>query len=111
VLYDSNGERAFARELDTAANVVVYVKLPKTFYINTPVGNYSPDWAVAFREGSVKHIYFVAETKGSMDTLELREIENAKINCARKHFEKIGAGLVTYDKVDNYKTLLDKVMR
>jgi type III restriction enzyme len=75
------------------------------------VGNYTPDWAIAFKEGTVKHIYFVAETKGSMSTLELRKIEEARISCAREHFKKIGADLVTFDKVDSYKTLLDKVMR
>ncbi|MDR1895004.1 MAG: hypothetical protein LBQ61_10035, partial [Spirochaetales bacterium] len=83
----------------------------KSFYINTPVGNYNPDWAIAFKEGSVKHIYFVAETKGSMSSLELRKIEEAKIACARKHFAKIGAELVIYDKIDSYETLLNKVMR
>jgi type III restriction enzyme len=75
------------------------------------VGKYNPDWAIAFKEGAVKHIYFVAETKGSMSSLELREIEAAKIACARKHFAKIGAELILYDKVDSYKTLLGKVMK
>jgi type III restriction enzyme len=111
LLTDSKTERSFARELETQKDVTVYVKLPNTFYINTPVGKYNPDWAIAFKEGAVKHIYFVAETKGSMSSLELREIEAAKIACARKHFAKIGIDLILYDKVDNYKTLLDKVMR
>ena len=57
----------------------VYAKLPKGFHIPTPVGNYSPDWAIAFKEGTVKHVYFVAETKGSMSSLDLREIEKGKI--------------------------------
>ena len=62
VLYDSANEKNFAQELDTNKDVAVYVKLPNGFYISTPVGKYNPDWAIAFYEGSVKHIYFVAET-------------------------------------------------
>ena len=71
-------KRKFAEDLDNADEVVVYAKLPKGFYIPTPVGNYSPDWAIAFKEGSVKHVYFIAETKGSLDNLELRKVETAK---------------------------------
>jgi type III restriction enzyme len=111
LVYDSETESKFAVSLDSNKAVTVFVKLPKSFYINTPVGNYSPDWAIAFKEGSVKHIYFIAETKGSMSSLELRKIEEAKISCARKHFARIGAELVMYDKIDSYETLLDKVMR
>jgi type III restriction enzyme len=111
LIYDSETENKFAVNLDKNSAVTVFVKLPKTFYINTPVGNYSPDWAIAFEKCSVKHIYFVAETKGSMSSLELRKIEDAKIACARKHFAKIGAELVMYDKIDSYETLLNKVMR
>lgn len=77
IVYDSTNERKFAQELDVALDVAVYVKLPDGFYISTPVGHYNPDWAIAFKTGTVKHIYFVAETKGSMDTLELRGIEDA----------------------------------
>jgi type III restriction enzyme len=111
LIYDSETESKFAVKLDNDKAVTVFVKLPKSFYINTPVGNYSPDWAIAFQEGSVRHIYFVAETKGSMNSLELRKIEEAKIACARKHFAKIGAELVMYDTIDSYEALLDKVMR
>lgn len=68
---DSKNERTFVAELDTSAEVVVYAKLPKGFFIPTPVGNYNPDWAIAFHEGTVKHIYFIAETKGSMSSMEL----------------------------------------
>ena len=89
----------------------VYVKLPHGFYISTPVGRYNPDWAIAFRQGPVKHIYFVAETKGSMNSLELREIEKSKIHCAREHFKAISGENVVYDVVDSYQALLDKVMR
>ena len=94
VLYDSANEKQFAQELDTNNDVAVYVKLPNGFYISTPVGKYNPDWAIAFYEGSVKHIYFVAETKGSMSSLQLREIEKAKIHCAKEHFKAISNGNV-----------------
>ena len=111
IIYDSTNQRKFAQELDVASDVAVYVKLPDGFYISTPVGHYNPDWAIAFKEGAVKHIYFVAETKGSMDTLELRGIEDAKIHCAREHFKAISGDNVVYDVVDSYQALLDKVMR
>lgn len=111
IIYDSTNERKFAQELDVASDVAVYVKLPDGFYIFTPVGHYNPDWAIAFKEGTVKHIYFVAETKGSMDTLELRGIEDAKIHCAREHFKAISGDNVVYDVVDSYQALLDKVMK
>ena len=107
---EESNERKFLRELEKAAEVVVYAKLPKGFHIPTPVGNYSPDWAIAFNEKSVKHVYFVAETKGSMSTLQLRDIEKAKIACAKKLFETLLAEKnVTYDVVDSYASLLDVV--
>ena len=111
IVYDSTGERDFSAELDTNTNVAVYVKLPDGFYIATPVGHYNPDWAIAFYEGSVKHIYFVAETKGSMRSMQLRLIEQSKIHCAREHFKAISGDGVVYDVVDSYRTLLEKVMR
>ena len=92
-------------------DVAVYVKLPDSFYIATPVGHYNPDWAIAFYEGTVKHIYFVAETKGSMSSMQLRLIEESKIHCAREHFKAISNGNVVYDVVDSYQTLLEKVMK
>ena len=111
IVYDSSNEQKFASNLDTNADVAVYVKLPDGFYISTPVGKYNPDWAIAFYEGSVKHIYFVAETKGSMSSMQLRMIEASKIHCAREHFKAISGDNVVYDVVDSYKTLLEKVMR
>ena len=111
IIYDSANECKFAAELDANADVAVYVKLPNSFYISTPVGRYNPDWAIAFYEGKVKHIYFVAETKGSMSSLQLRQIEESKIHCAREHFKAIGGGNVVYDVVDSYQTLLDRVMK
>lgn len=110
LVYDSNVEKKFGEDLDKNEDVSIYVKLPKGFYINTPVGHYNPDWAIAFNEGSVKHIYFVAETKGSMNSLQLKPIEQAKINCAREHFKTISSDTVQYDVIDSYQALLDKVM-
>ena len=100
-------ERKFAEDLDTAEEVCVYAKLPRTFYIPTPVGNYSPDWAIAFYEGTVKHIFFVAETKGTMESLNLRPIEQAKISCAKKLFNEMSTSKVKYHDVDSYQNLLD----
>ena len=104
---DQSVERRFAQDLDNAQEVCVYAKLPKGFCIPTPVGNYSPDWAIAFNAGTVKHIFFIAETKGSMDTLELRPIEQAKISCAKKLFNELSTSHVKYHEVDSYKSLLD----
>lgn len=100
-------ERKFAEDLDGAAEVCVYAKLPKGFSIPTPVGNYSPDWAIAFNEGTVKHIFFVAETKGTMESLQLRPIEKAKIMCARRLFNEISTDNVVYHDVDSYQSLLN----
>ncbi len=100
-------ERKFAEDLDAAEEVCVYAKLPRTFQIPTPVGNYSPDWAIAFYEGTVKHIFFVAETKGTMESLNLRPIEQAKISCAKKLFNEMSTSNVRYHDVDSYQSLLN----
>ena len=100
-------ERRFAEDMDKAAEVSVYAKLPKGFSIPTPVGNYSPDWAIAFHAGTVKHIFFIAETKGTMDSLQLKPIEQAKIACAKKLFNEISTENVVYHDVDSYQSLLD----
>ncbi|MFC4056638.1 type III restriction-modification system endonuclease [Actinomadura syzygii] len=113
VATDSKVERLFVEKLDVSDEVVVYSKLPRGFFIPTPVGDYNPDWAIAFRDGKIKHVYFVAETKGTMSTLQLKGIEEAKIECARKFFrslnEKAGAKNVTYDVVDTFENLLQLV--
>jgi len=113
VITDSKTERTFVTDLDTSAEVSVYAKLPKGFFIPTPVGNYNPDWAISFKKGTVKHVYFVAETKGSMKSMELREIEKTKIECARKFFDEINQKIktenVTYDVVDSYGKLMELV--
>ena len=113
MITDSKIEREFVKELDTSAEVVVYAKLPRGFLIPTPVGNYNPDWAISFKEGSVKHIYFVAETKGSLSSMELRGIEQTKIECARKFFAEINRKIETehvkYDVVTSYGKLMEVV--
>lgn len=100
-------EGKFAKDLDGAEEVCVYAKLPRGFYIPTPVGNYSPDWAIAFNAGTVKHIFFIAETKGTMESLQLRPIEQAKIYCAKKLFNEISTDDVVYHEVDSYENLLN----
>ena len=102
-------ERRFAEDLDAAEEVCVYAKLPRGFQIPTPVGAYAPDWAIAFKAGSVKHVFFVAETKGSMSSLQLRGVEQAKIECARKLFNEMSDGDVSYDAVDSYESLFELV--
>ena len=113
VVVDSEGvEMDFANSLENEDDVVVYTKLPRDFYISPPMGKYNPDWAVAFKEGTVKHIYLVAETKGnSLDPTQLRGAEDAKIKCAQKHFESIGEGDVVYTCVKTYKELYDAIAK
>ncbi len=111
IVYDSDNERQFAKKLDESTDVAVYVKLPSGFFISTPVGKYNPDWAIAFYEGTVKHIYFVAETKGNMSSMQLRLIEKSKIECARKHFKAISSDKVSYDVIDSYQKLYDLVTK
>lgn len=104
---DSTIEADFAKALENSTEVVVYAKLPKSFYISTPVANYSPDWAIVFDKDKVRHIYFVAETKGSDSDMDLREIEKLKIHCAEKHFETISGGVVKFSKISSYEKLID----
>ena len=115
VLPDSGSkpERDFAEALEASVEVVVYAKLPRGFLIPTPVGDYNPDWAISFKEGAVKHIYFVAETKGSMSSMDLREIEKTKIKCARKFFDEVNRRFapenIKYDVVDSFGKLMEVV--
>lgn len=112
VVVDSQGvEKRFAEQLEKQNIVEVYTKLPRGFYINTPVGKYNPDWAIVFREGEVKHIYFVAETKGSEDLTQLRAVEEAKIKCAERHFASISDSQVKFGVVKDYDSLYNKVMQ
>lgn len=107
---DESIERKFAKDLDTAGEVVVYAKLPRGFQIPTPMGGYSPDWAIVFNKDKVKHVFFVAETKGSMSSLQLRDIEKSKIACAKKLFEGIKTEDIQYNSVTTYDDLYNKVM-
>ena len=109
VFSDSDGERKFASALDGASEVCVYAKLPRSFQIPTPVGNYAPDWAIAFNKGTVKHIFFIAETKGSLDSMELdlRGVEKAKIACAKKLFNDVSSSDVRFGAISNNDELLN----
>lgn len=116
VVVDSVGtEKPFAENLEAHDEVVVYTKLPRGFYINTPMGHYNPDWAVVFREGSVKHVYFIAETKGAsshqLKSANLRGTEASKIECARRHFASISDSSIKYDVVTSYGELYDIVTK
>jgi len=106
---DSKVERKFAEELE-AGEIAVYAKLPSGFKIPTPVGNYNPDWAIVFDKEDVKYVYFIAETKGSMESFQRRGIENKKIDYAKKHFEALGHSDIKYDVITTYQDLKDKVM-
>lgn len=110
LVFDSEVESRFAEQLDIHQEVSVYTKLPGDFYIDTPVGHYNPDWALVFYEDSIKHIFFVAETKGENTSLALRPIETTKIECARRHFKAISSGNVKYDVVKDYASLRDIIL-
>jgi type III restriction enzyme len=106
---DSKVESDFAKALESSTEVVVYAKLPKSFYISTPVANYSPDWAIVFDKDKVRHIYFVTETKGSDSDMDLREIERLKIHCATEHFKEVSGNAVKFEKVSSYEKLMDVI--
>ena len=107
---DGQLEKRFVEAMDGQEEVLIYAKLPRGFAIPTPVGSYAPDLAIVFREGKVRHIYFVAETKGTLSSLQLRPIEKAKISCAKKLFEKLHSDCVIYEHVNDFQTLLNRVM-
>ena len=110
VFTDSKGERKFAEDLDSANEVCVYARLPRTFKIPTPVGHYAPDWAIAFNDNmGVKHIFFVAETKGSMRSMDLKGAELAKIECAKKLFNELSTSKVRYHEVTDYQNMLNEI--
>ncbi len=108
---DSKNEQTFTDALEANQEVIIYSKLPNGFYIPTPVGKYNPDWAIVYTDTQTKHIYFIAETKGSMSSMQLRAIENHKIQCARKYFKTINQDNVTYDVIDSYDSLQNKIMQ
>lgn len=104
---DESIEKKFAKDLEAAEEVCVYAKLPRTFKVPTPMGNYSPDWAIAFHKGKAKHIFFIAETKGATEGSNLRVIEQAKILCAKKLYNETSTSKVKYHEVKDYQGLLD----
>lgn len=104
-------ERKFVENIDVAEDIIVYAKLPKVFYIPTPVGNYSPDWAMSFKEGEIKHIYFIVETKGSLSSLQIRPIEQAKIDFAKKLFDSLSNEKLKYGKIDSFEHLIDLIKK
>jgi len=100
VAYDSEVEREFARQLDERDDIKLFVKLPRWFEIDTPVGQYNPDWAILKQNGGP--LYLVRETKGTRDFLKLRTSEADKVRCGQRHFEALGvpfAVVVTADEV------------
>lgn len=105
VAYDSDGERDFANSLQSATEVLIFAKLPRKLKIPTPVGYYAPDWAIVFEDGSVRHIFFVAETKGSLDKMELRGVELAKTECAKRLFNSISTNTTRYGVVNKFENL------
>ena len=109
---DGKVEEDFAKEMDIPDNeVYIYAKLPRGFQIPTPMGNYAPDWAIVFHQDKIKHIFFVAETKGTLDSEELRGIEDGKISCAKKLFSSIRTREIHYEHVSTYQDLMNVVMR
>ena len=105
VAYDSDSERDFVNALEGAGEVLIFAKLPRKLKIPTPVGNYAPDWAIVFEEGTVRHVFFVAETKGSLDGMELRGVEKAKTECAKRLFNSISTNTTRYGVVDKFENL------
>ncbi|MDD2818033.1 MAG: DEAD/DEAH box helicase family protein [Candidatus Nanopelagicales bacterium] len=98
---DSDGadapERQFAELLDSREDVKLFMKLPDKFKIDTPVGNYNPDWAIIKQVDGKDRIYIIRETKSTLDESKRRPTENAKIKAAAKHFEAIGIGAEAVD--------------
>jgi len=87
VVYDSEIERKFAADLEKRTDIKLFVKLPRWFKVETPIGEYNPDWAILKHDDTV--LYLVRETKGTKDFEKLRNSEAEKIRCGRKHFEEL----------------------
>ena len=103
-VYDSDIEKSFAKSFNENENVKLFTKLPSWFKINTPLGGYNPDWAVLIEKDNEEKLYFVVESKGSLYTDDLRDTEEAKIHCAKKHFNEISskAKLVVSNTFQNF---------
>jgi type III restriction enzyme len=106
VIFDSAIERQFALDAENDENVLIYAKLPLRFKIDTPYGNYSPDWVVVMQSEEEHKLYFVAETKGTRDTDKLRGTESSKIIAGRKHFEVLDND-IKYEFVKELRDLID----
>lgn len=92
IVYDSTIENHFALDLDNDPDVKMFFKLPSRFQVDTPIGTYNPDWAVYIEIDGTKKLYFILETKGSKNELDLRGRENLKIRCGRAHFKAVDSG-------------------
>lgn len=104
VIYDSNIEKDFAQAAENDDDVVLYAKLPSRFKIDTPIGDYNPDWAVVLNTNEGEKLYFIAETKGTDNINDLKGTEKKKILCGQKHFEVIDTG-IKYKVIKELKTL------
>ncbi|RAK15227.1 hypothetical protein B0I26_12313 [Anoxybacillus vitaminiphilus] len=93
VVYDSDIEASSVRRFENDENVKVYVKLPRWFKIDTPIGSYNPDGALVIDNDGEEKLYFVLETKGAEIEEFLRPEERAKIDFARKHSEAVGTNI------------------
>ena len=98
---DSEIERTFAEKLDARTDILMFFKLPSRFVVDTPIGTYNPDWAIVKKEDRGR-LFFIRETKGTLDNSRLRESETAKNHCGKKHFAALG---VTYDVVKDADTI------
>ena len=101
VSYESEVEREFAEGLDNREDVKLFVKLPSRFLIQTPIGNYNPDWAIVTQDSRI--VYLVRETKGTRDLLKLRPDEATKIRCGERHFEALGVDFDVVTSIDDLR--------
>lgn len=109
VVYDSDVERGFAEQLENNESVKVYAKLPGWFKVPTPLGSYNPDWAVVIEDNGLNKLYFVVETKGSIEGKDLRPKEQAKIRCGEKHFAALGND-AQFMKADSFQMFTEQVV-
>ena len=110
VLCDSAQEQDFVEALERSPQVAVYVKLPQSFCIPTPVGRCTPAWAIAFRRGTAKHACLVADIRKAPQSAQLHSIEAAKLHCAKAHFQAVSGGDVACDAAESGQALLEKLL-
>jgi len=87
--FDSDVEKRFAKGLDAREDIKLFFKLPAWFKVQTPMGEYNPDWAIVKEEEGSGQLYLVRETKGSDDTEDLRGRERKKLECGKAHFDAL----------------------